>query len=206
MTKPVVPAARCAVVFHSADHEAIAAALAKRCGDEGLKVYLSRETGEAVQAVFAQVKADGLQPVLVVHGGGHRVLQSAMACRSQDIEAQWHSVCFTGSLVGQAAIRAMAPARHGTLVYLSHLSATQAWPGAAAYGSAHAGLRSFAQSMAREFGPQGIHVAHLMLGGDMAGGHAPAAAAVAEACWQLHQQHPSTWTHEVDLQAAQSQG
>jgi NAD(P)-dependent dehydrogenase (short-subunit alcohol dehydrogenase family) len=206
MKKPVAPAGRCAVVFHSADHGLIAAALVKHCEGQGLKVYQSQETGEAVQAVFAQVRADSMRPVLVVHGGGHRKPQAAMACSSQDIESQWHSVCFTGSLVGQAAIRAMVPAGQGTLLYLGHLSATQSLPGAAAHGAAHAGLRSFAQSMAREFGPKGIHVAHLVLGGDMAGTHAPAAAAVAEACWQLHRQHPSTWTHELDLRAVQDQG
>ena len=71
-------------------------------------------------------------------------------------------------------------------------SLTDEWSGSA-------GLRSLAQSMAREGGPKGLHVAHVLLHGDMQGHGRPQAQDVAAACWQLHQQDPSTWTHELDL-------
>jgi hypothetical protein len=76
-------------------------------------------------------------------------------------------------------------------------------------------LRSIAQSAAREYGPQGVHVAHIVIDGGIDGERlrtnapqhvADAGAeglldpdAIAETYWQLHQQHRSAWTHELDL-------
>jgi NAD(P)-dependent dehydrogenase (short-subunit alcohol dehydrogenase family) len=84
-----------------------------------------------------------------------------------------------------------------------------------AFAAAKAGLRSLAQSIAREYGPQGVHVAHVVIDGGIDGERlrtsAPQRAAeagadglldpeaIAETYWQLHQQHRSAWTHELDL-------
>ena len=73
------------------------------------------------------------------------------------------------------------------------------------------GLRALAESMAREFGPRGIHVAHTIIDGQIASpmlienrpGSDPAALlspeAIAEQYWQLHIQDPTAWTLELDL-------
>ncbi len=73
------------------------------------------------------------------------------------------------------------------------------------------GLRALAQSMARELGPRGIHVAHVVIDGaidsprvrTMFAGRAPetflAPMAIAENYWNLHAQDPSTWSQEIDL-------
>ena len=194
----------CAVLFCTPDHQAIATALAKLCERHGLKVYVGSDPETQAQRLFQQIKQDGAQPVLVVHGGGKWRKQTAMSSTVDEIGKQWRSICFAGSQVGQEAIKAMSPAGHGTLLLLGHVSATQHQSGAAAYGAASAGLRSFAQSMAREFGPKGIHVVHAMRGGDVSpSDHTQAqaeAVAMANALWMLHKQHRSTWTHEIDLQ------
>jgi len=195
----------CAVIFCTDLHEPIAAALRGLCELEGLKVYLLGDPGADIGKIFDQIRQDGKQPVLVVHGGGEWRLRSAMECTMNDLESSWRSICHAGGLIGQEAIRAMHPAGSGTLLFLGHVSSTQNQAGCAAHGAANAGLRSFAQSMAREFGPQGIHVVYAKLGG-LAGERAvgSAAKAIALACWQLHLQHPSTWTHEIDLLPAGS--
>jgi NAD(P)-dependent dehydrogenase (short-subunit alcohol dehydrogenase family) len=64
------------------------------------------------------------------------------------------------------------------------------------------GLRALAQSMARELGPKGIHVAHTIIDGQIgenAEGTKLSPAAIAEAYWQLHRQARSAWTQELDL-------
>jgi NAD(P)-dependent dehydrogenase (short-subunit alcohol dehydrogenase family) len=84
-----------------------------------------------------------------------------------------------------------------------------------AFAAAKAGLRSLAQSIAREYGPKGIHVAHVVIDGGIDGERLRTAVpefseragadglldpdAIAETYWQLHQQHRSAWTHELDL-------
>jgi NAD(P)-dependent dehydrogenase (short-subunit alcohol dehydrogenase family) len=84
-----------------------------------------------------------------------------------------------------------------------------------AFASAQAALRSLAQSAAREYGPQGIHVAHVIIDGGIDGERLRTAASekataagedgllqpdtIAETYWHLHQQPHNAWTHELDL-------
>ena len=83
------------------------------------------------------------------------------------------------------------------------------------FAAAKAGLRMIAQSMAREYGPLGIHVAHVVIDGGIKGdrllGRAPALInergedgllgieAIADTYWTIHRQQRSAWTQEVDL-------
>ena len=189
----------CALIFCSAQHLDVAHALALTCKQAGLVVHICQEDQAPSEAMFQRASQSGQQPVLVVYGGGTLLHQSAMESRAAHFEATWRSVCLTGAVIGQQALAAMLPAAGGTVIFLGHVSATERLPGAAAYGAASAGLRSYAQSMAREFGPKGLHVAHVLLHGDMLGQGRPLASDIAAACWHLHQQHPSTWTHELDL-------
>ena len=114
----------------------------------------------------------------------------------------------------------MLPRGAGSIFFTGATASLRGGAGYAAFASAKAGLRLLAQSMARELGPQGLHVAHLVIdaGVDTAfvrqriaaarGGDALAAlppdtlmdpASIAEAYWQLHHQPRDAWTHEMDL-------
>ena len=105
----------------------------------------------------------------------------------------------------------MLPRGRGTLLFTGATASMRGGSGFAAFAAAKAGLRSTAQSMAREFGPQGIHVAHLVIDGgvDSPAIHADAPPpppdslidldTVAEAYWTLHAQPRDGWTHEMDL-------
>jgi NAD(P)-dependent dehydrogenase (short-subunit alcohol dehydrogenase family) len=108
----------------------------------------------------------------------------------------------------------MAAQRRGTLFFTGASASLRGRPPFAAFASAKAGLRSLAQAMAREFGPQGVHVAHVVIDGGIAGERLQRFPdfvqakgedglldldAIAETFWTLHVQHRTAWTHELDL-------
>ena len=127
----------------------------------------------------------------------------------------WEMGCFAGFLTGREAVRYMKPRGRGTILFTGATSSMRGASGFAAFSGAKFGLRSLAQSLAREFGPQGIHVAHIIIDGaidtewiqelfpetyakkEEEGILNPEE--IAEAYWQLHLQKRSAWTQEMDL-------
>ncbi|GGI74786.1 short-chain dehydrogenase [Polymorphobacter multimanifer] len=123
--------------------------------------------------------------------------------------------CYGGFLTGREAARRMLPRGAGSIFCTGATASMRGGAGFAAFASAKAGLRAVAQSMARELGPQGLHVAHLVIdaGVDTEWVRARMAergvvpgegalmnpASIAEAYWQLHAQPRDAWTHEMDL-------
>lgn len=207
----------CAVVFGVGDSGGAAHAIASRLATAGLPLHLAGSSAAGLKAaaaalrpsgnpittavldaadpsqlgsLFQRIADAGQQPLVVVHAPGALPASRASASDMPIAEAtaQWRRICFAGGLVGQAAIPRMLTARQGTLLLVAPPA-----NGATSVAAASAGLRSFSQSMAREFGPQGIHVAQLMLADDAD------LEAVAESCWLLHRQHRTTWTQELDL-------
>jgi NAD(P)-dependent dehydrogenase (short-subunit alcohol dehydrogenase family) len=103
----------------------------------------------------------------------------------------------------------------GTVIFTGASASLRGRPGLAHFVAAKAGLSAVAQSMAREYGPQGIHVAHVVIVGGIAGVRLLrrnphllderdedgllGIEAIAEAFWQIHRQACSAWTHEIDL-------
>ena len=127
----------------------------------------------------------------------------------------WRIGCFGGFLVGREAARRLVPLGRGTVLFTGASGSMRGKPGFAHFAAAKAGLRMIAQSMAREYGPLGIHVAHVVIDGGIDGdrlrrGRPDAIKergedgllgieAIAEAYWQLHRQARSAWTQEIDL-------
>ena len=132
----------------------------------------------------------------------------------------WEMACFAGFLTGREAARRMLPQGRGSIFFTGATASLRGGDGYAAFAAAKAGLRAVAQSMARELGPQNLHVAHLVIdsGVDTAwvreriaatrGDKAAAAlgpdvlmnpASIAETYWRLHRQPRDAWTHELDL-------
>ena len=109
-----------------------------------------------------------------------------------------------GFLVGQAAARSML-AQGGTILFTG---ATASLRGSANFVNLAVpkfGLRALAQSMARELGPRGIHVAHVIIDGHISpetAGTTLTPKAIAETYWQLYCQPRDTWTLELDLRPA----
>ena len=130
-------------------------------------------------------------------------------------EDVWRLVCFGGFLVGREAARRMVPRGTGSILFTGATASVRARPPFTAFASAKAALRAVAHGMAREFGPQGIHVAHVVIDGGIDGDQLnqrfPAFKeqrgddgmlnpdAIAEAFWALHSQDRTAWTLELDL-------
>ena len=176
-------------------------------------------TSEAdVTRVFdrAMSPGDGRDPAdLIVFNAGNNQRIDFRALTAAQFEDFWRVGCFGGFLVGREAARRLAPLGRGTIFFTGASASLRGKPGFAHFAAAKAGLRMIAQSMAREFGPQGLHVAHVVVDGGIDGERlrkgAPAMIeergedgllgidAIAETYWHIHRQARSAWTHEVDL-------
>ncbi len=127
----------------------------------------------------------------------------------------WEMAAFSGFLAGREAARVMTPRGKGTIIFTGATASLRGGSGFSAFAGAKFALRALAQSMARELGPKGIHVAHSIIDGaiDTAwiAENFPARHAlkskdgilnpdhIAEAYWTLHTQPRDAWTHELDL-------
>ena len=127
----------------------------------------------------------------------------------------WEMACFAGFLMGREAARVMLPRGHGSIFFTGATASLRGRAGFAAFAGAKHGLRALAQSMARELGPKGIHVAHPIIDGAIDTAfirdNFPERYAmkeqdgivdprhIADTYWMLHCQPRSAWTHELDL-------
>jgi NAD(P)-dependent dehydrogenase (short-subunit alcohol dehydrogenase family) len=128
----------------------------------------------------------------------------------EDFEHCWRIGAYAGFLVGQAAARRMVARQSGTILFTGATASLRGSANFANLASPKFALRAVAQSMARELGPRGIHVAHVVIdgqigaSGDEAAGERPpdsrlAPEAIAEVYFDLHRQQRSAWSQEVDL-------
>lgn len=134
---------------------------------------------------------------------------------AEQFEETWRQNCFAGFLVGREAARRLVPLGRGSVFFTGASGSLRGRPSFAQFAAAKSGLRMIAQSMAREFGPQGIHVAHVIIDGGVDGHRLKSALpqiaeqrgengllgvdAIAENYWHIHRQPLSAWTHEIDL-------
>ncbi len=127
----------------------------------------------------------------------------------------WEMACFAGFLTAQAVARRMVTRQRGTILFTGATAGLRGAAGFAAFAGAKHGIRALAQSMARELGPRGIHVGHVVVDGaidtafirdtfpdlyarkDHDGILDPAH--IADNYWHLHAQPRDAWTFELDL-------
>jgi NAD(P)-dependent dehydrogenase (short-subunit alcohol dehydrogenase family) len=164
----------------------------------------------------AMSPGDGRQPAdLAVFNAGNNQRIDFRELTAQQFEEFWRVGCFGGFLVGREAARRLAPLGRGTIIFTGASASLRGKPGFAQFAAAKAGLRMIAQSMAREYGPLGLHVAHVVVDGGIDGdrlrGRPPRLIkergedgllgidAIAETYWNIHRQPRSAWTQEVDL-------
>ncbi len=218
-------------------------ALSERFAREGLHVFLAGRTPEKVDALSGAIRDAGGRATgvpldttreadvialfdraeregdgvldLVVYNAGNAAMGQLHDMEASFFEQVWRVGCYGGFLVGREAVRRMLPRARGTVVFTGATASLRGKPTTTAFAAAKAGLRSLAQSMARAYGPQGIHVAHVIVDGGIAGdkiikGIPQFAQAMgedglvsldglADAYWYLYRQPRAAWTHELDL-------
>ena len=211
----------------------LGAALARRFAQGGLAVAvaarrvdalseLAREIGgrayacdateeDSVSQLFAAVERDLGRPTVVVYNAGAFSPGSVLEINAADFERCWRALCLGGFLVGQCAARGMVEAGRGTILLTGATASLRGGARFANLAVGKFGLRALAQSMARELGPKGVHVAHIVIDGQIRSERyaelekqRPADGlldpdAIAEAYWHLHMQARSAWTLEIDL-------
>ena len=179
----------------------------------GMKVDVRVEQ-EVIDALAGIEREHGPVEVAVFNAGAqHR--KPLLEITTDQFEKVWRLGCLGGFVFGREAIRQMLPRKRGTLLFTGATSALRGGANFAAFAATKFGLRAVAQSMAREFGPQGIHVATVIVDGaiDMPAIHQRfgdrikelppdgllSPDAIAETYFQLHQQQRSAWSLEVDV-------
>jgi len=233
---------RTAIVLGVGASQGLGGALARRCAREGLHVLVAGRTAAKLEALAAQIRAAGGHatpvvadatqagdiarlfdaaetaggaPALAVYNAGNNRFRPLLEMDDAFFEELWRLCCFGGFLFGREAARRMLPAGGGSLLFTGATASLRARPPFTAFASAKAALRAVTHGMAREFGPQGLHVGHViidgMIDGEQLNQRFPelrarmgddgmlAVDAIADAFWALHAQHRSAWTLELDL-------
>ena len=152
--------------------------------------------------MFAEAIAKQGAPDLVVFNASGFGRGSIVELTDGQLEAAWRVGCLGGFHVGQAAAKAMVPAGRGTILFTGATASLRGSANFAPFAIAKFGLRALTQSMARELGPKGIHVAHVVIDGQIGeadGDTKMKPADIAEAYWSLYRQSRSAWTLEADL-------
>jgi len=168
-----------------------------------------------VSHLFKIAQLDGYSIDIAAYNVDSNIPSPLLETDAETFTALWKQNCLGAFLFGKEAVNAMQGKQKGTLFFTGATAALRAKPPFTAFAAAKAGLRALAQGMAREFSPQGIHVVHTVIDGVIDGERARSQFpdyvkakgkdgllqldAIAETYWAIHKQHPSAWTHELDL-------
>ena len=152
-------------------------------------------------------------PEIVVHNTSELVIAPFAKTQVEDFQRTWASMVQSLVVMSQVVVPPMIRAGGGTIIVSGATASVRGGAKFSAFASAKFALRGLTQSLAREFQPAGIHVAHVILDGiidtaesrerhSLDASKMMQTADIAEAYWQLAQQPKSTWTHELDLRPA----
>jgi NAD(P)-dependent dehydrogenase (short-subunit alcohol dehydrogenase family) len=222
----------------------VGSAIARAFAREGLAVCITRRPRnlESLEAVAASIRAEGgeahafgvdarneaemialvdrieaeIGPLqVVVFNIGANVRFPVVETTAQVYSKVWEMAALAGFFTGREAARVMTPRGQGTILFTGATASTRGGAGFSAFAGAKAALRQLAQSLAREIGPKGIHVAHVVVDGMIDGTFARSIAPdiqtlldedailkpdeIARNYVWLHNQQRSAWTFELDL-------
>lgn len=168
----------------------------------------------SLATAIAEVKATLGAPEVLVYNAGAFRMGGVLEVSADELAACWRANCLGGYVAAQRVLPDMLAKRRGTLLFTGATASLRGSARFAALAAGKFGLRAVAQSLARELGPQGIHVAHVIIDGQIDLPRSRATSpqrgdetflspdAIAETYWQLHVQHPTAWTHELDVRPA----
>jgi len=166
---------------------------------------------EQVDALFAEVERELAPPGLVVYNAGAFVRGDVLETTPEEFLRCWRVGCYGGFLVARAAARGMVERGRGTILFTGATASLRGSAGFVNLAVGKFGLRALAQSLARELGPKGVHVAHVVIDGQIAAPERADAVsrkppdallspdAIAAEYARLHAQRRSAWTFELDL-------
>jgi hypothetical protein len=216
----------------------IGAAIVRKFAAEGFTVFAGRRGGEKLAPLVAEIEAKGGRAVgrtldarkedqitaflreadaaapleVCIFNVGANVNVPFLDTSERVFRKVWEMACYGGFLTGREAARLMLAHGRGSLFFTGATASLRGGANFVNLAVGKFGLRALAQSMAREFQPQGIHVASVYIDGQIESNDRPGRSvaergvdavlspdAIAESYWQLHLQPPSAWTLELDL-------
>lgn len=233
---------RKAVIIGVGPERGLGAQLCHRFAAEGLEVFVAGRTGARIEAVAEAIRLAGGQATsvvtdatdeaqmvalfdragegidLAIYNAGNNTAGRILEMEAAYFEESWRTVCFGGFLFGREALRRMVPAGRGTLLFTGASASLRGRAGYGAFNAAKGALRNLAQAMAKEYGPDGIHVGHVVVDGAIAGDkilvRRPDIVArigedalieidgIVDAFVYLHGQKRSAWSFEIDLRTS----
>lgn len=206
----------------------LSASLARLFAREGMRVALASRRPEALDSLCRETGATAHRCDAVERGEVEKLFQHVTAQQALDVvvynpsarargplidlnpaevERTLMVTAFGGFLVGQAAARHMLPRQQGAILFTGASASVKGYPQSAPFAMGKFALRGLAQSMARELGPQGIHVAHFVIDGTIRiPGRTESSPdsmldpdAIAASYLHVLRQPRSAWTAEVEL-------
>jgi len=224
----------------------IGAAIAKKFAAEGFLVFVGRRHGEKLTPLVAEIEAAGGRIVgrsldarkeddlatfmreadaaapleICVFNIGANVNFPLLETTERVFRKVWELACYAGFLAGREAAKQMLPRGRGNIFFTGATASLRGGIGYAAFASAKFGLRAVAESAARELGPMGIHVAHLIIDAgvdtewvrerikaregeaalaNLDPGRLMRPAAVANTYWQIYQEPRDAWSFEREI-------
>ncbi len=230
-----------AIVIGVGASRGLGAAIARRFAKGGHDVVVAGRTKASLENVVGEIVSEGGEASLfqcdatqeaqvadlmafaagrgdigvVTHNVGNNAIIPFEDLDAETFEHFWRVGCFAGYLTAKAALPHLEKGGGGSLLFTGASASMRGRPSFAHFASAKAGLRNLAQALAREYGPRGIHVGHVVVDGVIDGEMVRSRFGdylndlgedgslnpdhMAEAYWQMHVQPRDAWTHEIDL-------
>jgi NAD(P)-dependent dehydrogenase (short-subunit alcohol dehydrogenase family) len=194
----------------------LSGSLARLCAAEGMRVALAARDTDKLKGFSAALhRCDATQlsdvrrlfeevgtPDLVVYNPSYRVRGPILSLDPEEVRRTLTVTAYGGFLVAQAAAKRMLERGRGSLFFTGASASVKGYAESAPFAMGKFALRGLAQSAARELGPRGIHVAHFVIDGGI-GRNADDTKlhpdAIARTYLDVHRQHRSAWSFEVDL-------
>ncbi len=231
-----------ALVVGAGHAEGVGAAVARRFAREGFAVTIFGRNEEKLATALESLKAinpsaraqvgdvtdeatirelvadcdrsDAPLEVAIFNAGGNWP-KAYLDMDGEFLEEMWRVNALSGFFFSKAAVERMLPRERGTIIFTGASGSMRGKAMFGGFAQAKAALRALAQSCAREFGPKGLHVAHVVIDGavdgnrintllpdlkDKAGDEGLLSPdGIAENYWHIHNQPRSAWTHELDV-------
>lgn len=230
------------VVIGVGPADGVGGALARRFAREGRHVIVAGRTAEKLEdsvssvvdaggsaeyficdvvsesdqdALFTHAESLGKEIDCVIFNAGNNHPIAFSDITAEEFENYWRVGCLGGFHTAKRALPTLAEQGSGSLLFTGASASLRGRPTFSHFSSSKSALRSLAQALAREFGPQGVHVAHIIIDGVINGDNVRgrfagyldhlgedgslAPEAIADAFWMVHSQQRCAWTHELDL-------
>ena len=183
-------------------------------GGTALAVAADATDAASVASAFDQVREELGEPEVFVYNAGAFQMGGILELSPEQFDDCFRANCSGAFYGAQQVLPAMVERGRGTIILTGATAALRGSARFAALATGKFGLRALAQSMAREFGPQGIHIAHVIIDGqintprlreaqpDREESTTLSPEFIAETYWQLYAQNPTAWTLELDLRPA----